>query len=418
LSYLLVLPLLFFALVAFPVCFGWFTLVYFVSSLLGKCNSHDCLESDSDARELRRNEEQARSREERAGSSVTQGTAGSAMAEVCIGGQQIKEVFADGFSDAFLDMSSMGSPYDCIKKTHDCTKDEEHSCSSCEKVVEEVMAFETDCEEFNEISYLDVTSEKQQIQDTPVDWFVDETSSGEFCTSCGSTNPVHLQLRSNRKEAPVCAAPEILDLIDRHETGAVVVICSDNSAENYVKCGADFPDDISQEVTQDIFHEYQDMQNTVTGDTNKLSEYHHFIEEKGTQSIGTSGEIHDLSNQSEMSGLPIDSVSETEHTTVATSNASSDYADSGKEDAHVQEQHTEANSAEASDSTSLVCDFVQNNEAKSEEIGTPSNEDNVQQVASSEESSAIGKTEVEDESSFTSEVSAKQHYLSCVIDDY
>jgi hypothetical protein len=378
-----------------------------VSSLLGKCNSHECLDSDSDAKDLRRNEEQARSREEGAGDSVTQGTAGSAMAEVCIGGQQIKEVFVDGFSDASLGMSSMGSPYDCIKKTYDCTKDEEHSSSSCEKVVEEVMVFETNCKEFNEISYLDVTSEKQQVQDTPVDWFVDEIASGEFCTSCGSTNPVHLQLRSNRKEEALVSAA--LDLIEKHETGAVVVICSDDSAQNYVKCGADFPDDISQEVTQDIFDEHQDIRNTVTGHTNKLSEYHRCIQEKGKRSIGTSDEVHDLSNQSKMSGLPIE--------TVATSIASSDYTDSGKEDAHVQEQHTEDNSAEASDSTSLVCDFAQKNEAKSQEIGTPSTEGSIHHVASSGESSAIGRTEVEDESSFTSEVSAEQYYLSCVVDD-
>jgi hypothetical protein len=184
---------------------------------------------------------------------------------------------------------------------------------------------------------------------------------------------------------------------------------TNTKAQNYVKCGADFPDDISQEVTQDIFDEHQDIRNTVTGHTNKLSEYHRCIQEKGKRSIGTSDEVHDLSNQSKMSGLPIE--------TVATSIASSDYTDSGKEDAHVQEQHTEDNSAEASDSTSLVCDFAQKNEAKSQEIGTPSTEGSIRHVASSGESSAIGRTEVEDESSFTSEVSAEQYYLSCVVDD-
>jgi hypothetical protein len=297
LSYLLVPLVLFFAVFAFLVCFGWFTLVYFVSSLLGKCNSHD---------DLCTNEEQARNQEERAGNSVAEGTGASAMAEDCIEGQQIKEVFVDGFSDASLDLSSMTSSYDCTKDAYDTGKDEEHS--SCQKHVERVMAFDSNCKEFNEVSSFDISSVKQQQEDTPVDCFAEEVASRELCTSCGTANLPHLQsgheFIGNTKEAPACATSEILELIDKHETVAGVVTDSDNSEENRVNCRADFPGDIlPNKVPKKIFDEQQDTtENTVTDPINMLSE-DHFIEEKGNLIIGISDETHDLNNESKISGL-------------------------------------------------------------------------------------------------------------------
>jgi hypothetical protein len=373
-----------------------------VSSLLGKCNSHE---------DLCRNEEQARNREERAGNSVAEGTGASAMAEDCIEGQQIKEVFVNGFSDASLDLSSMTSSYDCTKDAYDTSKDEEHS--SCQKLVEEVMVLETNCKEFNEVSF-DISSAKQHQEDTPVDLFVEEVASRELCTSCGKANLPHLQsgheFVGNRKEAPACATSEILELIDKHETVAVVVTGLDNSEENRVNCRADFPDDIlANKVPKNIFHEQQDtIENTVTDPINMLSE-DHFIEEKGNQIIGISDETHDLNNESKISGLPLDSVSEKKCSTVATSNASVDHTDSGKKDTDVK-QVTD-NVVEGSGTTSSPCDSTENNQARSEEIGTASTDDNIHNNVASGGCSVTERTEDGDENSSTSEVvSAKQHY--------
>jgi hypothetical protein len=342
---------------------------------------------------------------------VAEGTGASAMAEDCIEGQQIKEVFVNGFSDASLDLSSMTSSYDCTKDAYDTSKDEEHS--SCQKLVEEVMVLETNCKEFNEVSF-DISSAKQHQEGTPVDLFVEEVASTELCTSCGKANLPHLQsgheFVGNRKEAPACATSEILELIDKHETVAVVVTGLDNSEENRVNCRADFPDDIlANKVPKNIFHEQQDtIENTVTDPINMLSE-DHFIEEKGNQIIGISDETHDLNNESKISGLPLDSVSEKKCSTVATSNASVDHTDSGKKDTDVK-QVTD-NVVEGSGTTSSPCDSTENNQARSEEIGTASTDDNIHNNVASGGCSVTERTEDGDENSSTSEVvSAKQHY--------
>ncbi|GJN35697.1 hypothetical protein PR202_gb24497 [Eleusine coracana subsp. coracana] len=391
LPYLLIPPVLFFVVVAFLVCFGWFTLVYFVSSLLRKCDSHECLERDSDANELRRNEEQARNEEERTTDCVAGGTGCSAIAEACIDGKEIKEVFVvDVFSDASLDMSRMASPYNC-------TKDEEHF--SCEKIVEEVMVFERNCKECNEVSYLDVSLEKEQLQETPVDWFVEEIDSRANLVPLQSGQEFNV----NRKEDPTYSSSETVELIDKYETRAVIVICSDNSAENNVKCGADLSDAIFvNKLPEDIIDGYQDAQNMVTDRTNKQREFL-FIEDKGKKILRISDETHDLNNESEMSGLPVDFVSANKYSTVATSSASLLQTSSAKEDGH-QKELTKDNREEASRTTSLFSNFAENNQVIREEVGVPSPEDNIHEVASGE-CSVIGKTEDVDENSGTSEIS-------------
>ncbi|TVU18543.1 hypothetical protein EJB05_34648, partial [Eragrostis curvula] len=383
LPYLLIPPVLFFIVLAFLVCFGWFTLVYFVSSLLRKCNSHECLQSASDATELSRNEEQGGKKEERTEKCVAECTADFATAEVCVEGEQIKEVFVDGFPDESWDMSR-------LHLTDDCTDDEEHP--SCEKLVEEVVIFESNCKDFREISCLDISSEKQQLQDTPVDCFRDDIGNREFSTSCDTAKLFHLQsveefMEENRMEVSANTSPEIFELTDNHETRAIVVTSSDNSA--YYGSEDEEKKEVEQEkylkyreaLTDDIFEEHCDEQKMVTDHISAISD-----------------ETIDLNDENETVGLPFDSVCESKYCMVTTSNASFHHTSPYEEDGH-EEEVTGNDRAKAKDTTSLVSDFAENHQA---EISVASNIHNTPAVAA-QENSVNERTEDEDENSCTSE---------------
>ncbi|TVU18519.1 hypothetical protein EJB05_34622, partial [Eragrostis curvula] len=351
--------------------------------------SHECLQSTKDAKELCINEEQGGKKEERAEKRVAECTADFATAEVCVEGEQIKEVFVDGFPDESWDMSRSDSRYGC-------TDDEEHP--SCEKLVEEVVIFESNCKEFREISCLDVSSEKYQLQDTPVDCFAQDIGNREFSTSCDTANIFHPQsieeFMESRMEVSANVSNEVFELTDKHETRTIVTTSSDNSAydgsqdeekkeleqEKYLKYRADLTHDVfGNKLPEDIFEEQHDEQKMVTDHISAISD-----------------DTNDLNDENETVGLPFDSVCESKYSTVTTSNASFHHTSPYEDDGH-EEEVSENDREKATDTTSLVSDFAENHQA---EISVASNIDN---TPTAQENSVDERTEDEDENSCTPE---------------
>ncbi|XP_062181664.1 uncharacterized protein LOC133885914 [Phragmites australis] len=401
LPFLLILPVLFFAVLAFLVWFGWFTLVYFVSSLLSKDNNHACFKSGSvnhagDVRQLRGEGEQGGKKEDRDLKRVTESGGDSAVPEVCVQRMEIKEAFVDGFFDESRDTPRTVSPDACFN---------EEDQADDEKLVEEVTIFEANRNKLQAISDIEGSSERRQVHDLPFDWFLEELNIKEFSTSRDTEKLEDLQngeqFTANRKDVSAFTSSKFFEFIDKHETRVAVINGSANgykireltSSDDSVHDGLgnehkeikqqqnikEFSVNIlANELSEDV--KQHEIQKVVTDHNNKLPE-EDIMEENGKQIVSTSDEVRDFNNESETLWLPLDSVCENKYTTVADSNASF-HPTNTDEDVEHEEELTVNNRVEASSSTSLVCNFAENHQANREEIDVFTNDDNIREVAS------------------------------------
>lgn len=461
---MLIPPVLFFAALAFVVSFVWFTLLYFVASLLITDRNHEPFKNDSidHASDVDKYRREYDGQEGKAGEKdvkhVAELTGDSATAEVCVKRFEIKEMHVDGFSDDSRNISGMALSDACVNY-------EVHT--DHDKLVEEVIIFETNREELNADADLDGSSERHQVQDVPTDWFVEELNIREVSTS-GDSFPIPLPINSaevlyfsdmnevvglsmsfldenkqdmvvssytsshdfgdqdekygeefidDRKEVPACTSSEICDFIDKHETREVVLDGCENDDKIRVLATTDgsahdvIPDELKKEDTQEkdaksvpellvdsvanmgVLHEQQEIQKVVVRDENKLPEVL-FTEANEKQIVGTSDEVQDFTNESETSGLSIDSVCEDKTETAASSDDRS-YHYIGDED-DKREELIENNREEASGNTSVVCDFADNHQTKREALDGFATDGNTGEVPSLE-SPILGRTEDEDE---------------------
>jgi len=379
LPYLLILPVLFFAVLAFLVCFGWFTLVYFVSSLWSKGNDHETCVSrstdcGSDGNEPRGEDE----REERVAKRVTVQAGDSGPSEVCVGTQEIKEVFEDEFYEESRHMSMMASPGICID-------DKEHADK--EKIVTEVIMFETNKNEQKTFAELDGCSEKhQQVMEPPFDCFLEDINTREFSTSLYAVKlldvPYGDEFVANRMELTVLSSLEILEFIDKHDAAQKVVevngadsdfeipeaSSSDDSSHHGL--GDEQRKDIKQEqsttelsvncvdnrLPDGILDEWQETENLAIHRNKKLTE-DDYMEEDRKQIVSISGEAQD--SLCEMAGLPLDSVCENESENVAASNTPFHQA-IHDQDGEFKQELIKNKIVESSTSASAVCDFADN----------------------------------------------------------
>ncbi|KAL6624462.1 hypothetical protein ACP70R_031783 [Stipagrostis hirtigluma subsp. patula] len=402
-SGLVILPVLFFAVVAFLVCFGWFTMVYFVSSLLSKGSDHECFKSGSvdrvrDADELRGEDEHGGEKEERdMMNRVTEPSArDSAASEVCVERLEIKEVFVDGFFD-----DSRGiSPGICMHHNERAID---------EKLVKEVMVFETNKEGLKSICGSNGSSERHQVPAIPVNWSMEELDVREFSTPHNSAELHRAQdsgeFFGERKEVEACTPSPNFDLIDKHETRMAAVDGSANDfkirqvaysdgpisvhdglgyeqkkvmeQEYNVKSAPELPvDSVTDLEASEEQHEVQ----KVNTDYSMLPEGDS-MEEKGKEIVGISDEVHCLSNENETFDSLPDSVCENKSISVAAPNDSFNCTNAD-EDAENEKDLTENNKLEASSTTSLVCDFAENHQTTKEEISASASEDNVREDTS------------------------------------
>ncbi|RCV18373.1 hypothetical protein SETIT_3G296000v2 [Setaria italica] len=376
LPYLLVLPVLFLAVLAFLVCFGWFTLVYFVSSLWSKENDHELCVSRSANSASDGGEPRGEDGEERAVERVTEPDGDYGLSEVCVEGQEIKEVFEDGFSEEFQLISRMASPEIFID-------DKEHANE--EKIVKEVVMFETN-KELKAFSELDDSLEKhQQVMDSPIECFLEELNARcrEVSTSLNTAKLVDVpyvgeEFVANRKEMSVLCSLEILEFIDKHDTAEIVVDSagsdfeipevpsSDDSAHHGIL--NEHRKDVNQEqsiaeisvnsvvnhnrIPEGILDEWQETQNLVT-EHNKVPE-DDSMEEDGKQIVSTSDEPQDSSCETvRLAGYVCENESQTSASAVC-DQATSD------QDCELEEEGIKNKRVETSNSASDVCDFADN----------------------------------------------------------
>ncbi|PAN20672.1 hypothetical protein PAHAL_3G369900 [Panicum hallii] len=368
LPYLLILPVLFFAVLAFLVCFGWFTLVYFVSSLWSKGNDHRRTECGSDAGEPPGEDQ----REERAVKRVTEQAGDSGPSEVCVGTHEIKEVFEDGFSEESRHMSMIASPGICIDDKENADE---------EKIVTEVMMFETNKEELKAFAELDGCSEKhQQVMEPPFDCFLEDLNTREFSTSLYTAKlldvPYGDEFVADRKELSVLSSLEILEFIDKHDTAEIVVNGAESDFEipevsssddsSHHGLGDEQRKEIKQEqsttelsvncvinrLPEGILDKWQETENLAIQHKKKLAE-DDSMEEVRQQTVS----ISDQESQCEMAWLPLDSACENESENVAASNTPFHQAINGQ-DGEFKEELIKNKNVESSTSASAVCDFA------------------------------------------------------------
>ncbi|KAL6619503.1 hypothetical protein ACP70R_034642 [Stipagrostis hirtigluma subsp. patula] len=404
---LLILPVLFFAVVAFLVCFGWFTLVYFVSSLLSKGSGRECFKSGSvdrvrDADELRGEDEHGGEKEERRDmmNRVTEPSArDSAASEVCVERLEIKEVFVDGFFD-----DSRGISPDFYLHHND------HAIH--ENLVKEVMVFETKREGLKSISGSDGSSEMQQVPDILVDWSLGELDVREFSNPRNVAQSHRVEdggeFFGKRKVVEACISSPNFDSIDKYETTMEVagsvkdfiiseVAYSDGSIsvdgglgeeqknvveqEYNVKGAPEMPVDCVADLEDpDELHE---VQKAVT-DHNMLPESES-MEEKGKQIVSISDDDHYFSNESETYESLPDAGCENKYISVDASNDCF-HRTNAYEDVQNEKDLIENNKLEVSITTSLVRDFAENHQTMKEENSASPSEDNVHEDTSLETS--------------------------------
>uniref|UniRef100_A0A8I6XY38 Uncharacterized protein n=1 Tax=Hordeum vulgare subsp. vulgare TaxID=112509 RepID=A0A8I6XY38_HORVV len=261
LSYLLVPPVLFFAMFAFVVSFLWFTMLYFAACLLSKDENLDTVENGdigpATASDVEDSGQEGNS--EAKGKAVRCAaehlTGDSATAQFSFRRLEVQEVHADGFAQISPTISRMASSDACFDNVVPVRTN--HG-----KLVQDVNIFETS----SAMADLEEYSGWRQVQDVPVNWFVDEqnirvpssgtSGSGDLFSSLYSTDsaeipdlpdmdetreissdfPVeskqNMDVPSNTsshhntsneycddtKELSASGTYEIIDFIDKHET--------------------------------------------------------------------------------------------------------------------------------------------------------------------------------------------------------
>ncbi|KAF7071062.1 hypothetical protein CFC21_076472 [Triticum aestivum] len=409
LSYLLIPPVLCFALLAFVVSFLWFTLLYFVASLLSKDGNLESVKNGGigPASDVEDSGQEGNS--EAKGKAVRHAaehlTGDSATAQVSFRRLEIQEVRADGFSQ--------------ISRRND------------NKLVEDVNIFETssakaDSEEF---------SGWRQVQDVPVGWFVDEhnirvdssSTPGDLFPSLYSTDSAEIhdlpdldELRGmssdflaeskqnmlvpsntsfhhhsisdghgeeycdDRKELSARGTYEIIDFIDKHETrdqtpdGSFVedeetgqFESSDEGSTQEKDANSVLELVVDSIATLEDFREKQEVQ---------MVPEVLITEANAEQSVGASNEGQDSSSEKEASMVSLHSVCED----AASSDASSHHYLVYEDDK--QEEVTEHSTAEAPDPASaVVCNIFENRQTPRREASDGfENDDEAREVASQE----------------------------------
>jgi len=412
LPYLLILSVLFLAVLAFLVCFGWLTLVYLASSLWSRS-----VDRAGDANEFGGEDER-----ERPLKLVTEHAGHSGLSKVCVEGKEIKEV-EDGFSEESRYISRMAS-------TGICINDDERA--NDEKIVKEVMMFEP-CKAFAE---LDGSTEKHQLlMDIPIDCFLQEVNTKEFSISLNSTTKLLDVLSigevfdANTKEISGLSSTEIWKFIHKHDTAEIPI----NSAgtdfvipevtssvdstphglgDEYMEIKPEQSlaelsvDTVPEKLAEDVTDEWQETQTLVIEHNNKQQLEAASNEEYRKQIVGISDESHD--SVCEIAGLPLDSVSENISENATTSKTPLHQTNNDK-DIERQEDLIQNERVESSTSASAVCDFADNHWRIKEELDDFANEENVH-----DEGTSVHETvqdEDEDIDNYASMVSTNGHIL-------
>ncbi|XP_052154722.1 uncharacterized protein LOC127772788 isoform X3 [Oryza glaberrima] len=351
----LVPPVLFLAVLAFLVLFLWFTLLYFIRSLWNKDINGETFERSSN--------DHGSDADKRLGEGVAEeGKAEKKTLKIssedCARRFEIEEVLHVN-SDDSQNLPSMVSSDGCLNcKMH--TDDE--------KLIKEVTVFEIKRRESGAaIVCSDGLSQKRQPRDMSIDWFEEETKSGDIIKS-GDSSPTVLSTFSSEfhdfsdNNEVVGLATDFLDVNNQNK--AVLLDSSSHRGimDNHCKC--------------DIFYQQQEIHKVVVSDDNKPPEV---LFLSGKQTVSSSGEFSSP-NENGTSGFPFDSVCEDKNGTVAYPSVASHY-NIGIEDDKC-EDHTDNNIEEASSIASTNCGSADKHQTIQVLPVCLANGDNIDDVAS------------------------------------
>lgn len=324
---------------------------------------------------------------------VTEHAGDSCHSEVCVQGQETKDVFEDGFSDEPRHMSRMDSTGICI---HD------HDCADDEKILTEVMIDEGNWKRPKPFAELDGSSEKrQQVMAIPIDCFL-ETRNTEDSTSVNTAKSVDVphgeEFVAYREEMTVPSSQEILEFIDKHDTAEVVVNATgsdfvipevssshdsahhgfQNEYSNKIRQEQSTPEfsgsSVAKRLREDVVGEWQETQDLVIENNSNLPEAAS-NDEYREQIVGLSDEA--LDSVCEVAGLPLDFVCE---------NISENVAVTNTPDREIKEDLIQNKRVESSTSASSLCDFANNHWRILEELDGFANEENIREDSSPETS--------------------------------
>ncbi|EEE63063.1 hypothetical protein OsJ_17871 [Oryza sativa Japonica Group] len=388
----LVPPVLFLAVLAFLVLFLWFTLLYFIRSLWNKDINGETFERSSN--------DHGSDADKRLGEGVAEeGKAEKKTLKIssedCARRFEIEEVLHVN-SDDSQNLPSMVSSDGCLNcKMH--TDDE--------KLIKEVTVFEIKRRESGAaIVCSDGLSQKRQPRDMSVDWFEEETKSGDIIKS-GDSSPTVLSTFSSEfhdfsdNNEVVGLATDFLDVNNQNK--AVLLDSSSHRGimDNHCKCGEEFSSDkeapayhlfenydfVDKHETKEvdclitvpkIFNQQQEIHKVVVSDDNKPPEV---LFLSGKQTVSSSGEFSSP-NENGTSGFPFDSVCEDKNGTVAYPSVASHY-NIGIEDDKC-EDHTDNNIEEASSIASTNCGSADKHQTIQVLPVCLANGDNIDDVAS------------------------------------
>uniref|UniRef100_A0A0E0DP63 Uncharacterized protein n=1 Tax=Oryza meridionalis TaxID=40149 RepID=A0A0E0DP63_9ORYZ len=400
----LVPPVLFLAVLAFLVLFLWFTLLYFIRSLWSKDINGETFDRSSN--------DHGSDADKRLGEGVAEE------------GKAEKKT---------LKISSE----DCARRF-----EIEEMHTDDEKLIEEVTIFEIKRRESGAaIVCSDGLSEKRQLQDMSIDWFEEETKSGDIIKS-GDSSPTVLSTFSSEfhdfsdNNEVVGLATDFLDVNNQNKSVLLDSSSHRGIMDNHCKCGEEFSSD-KEAPAYHLFENYDfvdkhETREVVLGDTvltvltfvddsaNDDSEYREDISEQkdpnnlsglldnvadifyqqqeihkvvvsddnkppevlflsGKQIVSSSDEFSSP-NENGTSGFPFDSVCEDKNGTVAYPSVASHY-NIGIEDDKC-EDHTDNNIEEASSIASTNCGSADKHQTIQVLPVCLANGDNIDDVAS------------------------------------
>uniref|UniRef100_A0ACD5TKA5 Uncharacterized protein n=1 Tax=Avena sativa TaxID=4498 RepID=A0ACD5TKA5_AVESA len=346
---------LFFAVFAFVVSFVWFTLFYFVASLLNKDSDHGSFKNgsgdvDNHPREGVGQEGKSHAKGKAVMDHATELLTGDSAGDRKL---EIKEVHIDGFSQVSrntIRISSSGASVDC----------EVRSTNNDDRVVEKPSIFETGRQGMHD---------NADLEGVQVDGFVDEhniklvrRSTSDFVVGSNqnmvvpSNSPSPYSSDTNeeygeaRKELSDCTPYEIINFIDKHETRdqpldetAGLLTSSDGSA--HVIIPGEHTDSTEDKDAGCVPESLIDCVPNLEHFDEQRVPYVPITEANAKQSADTSDEVHDFSNEDEAAALSQYSVCE--------DTVSSD---------DKQAEAIGNNGVEPSDPASAACDIVGNHQ--------------------------------------------------------
>ncbi|CAM0957274.1 unnamed protein product [Alopecurus aequalis] len=414
LSCVLIPLALFFAVLAFVVSFVWFTLLYFVASLLDKDSDHASFKNGSFGRASADVDNQRREGGVQEGKLEAKGKAVKHAAELLTGDSataeggarklEIKEVHVDGFSQVsriITRIASADASINCEVRTTNNDRVVENLSIFMDEHSIRFVSSSTSGDSLTSVYSMNSPKthdlpHMNEVTEMSPDFLVGSNQNMILPSNTSSHHDISdtneeygEEVFEDRKDLSDCTPYGIIDFIDKHETrdeGLESSFSEDEivglltSSEGSVH--GRVPDEHNNESTEE-----KDEESVPELLIDGVTTPEHFVEQrvpdvpiiqaKTNQSVA-SNEVHDFSSENETSELSLYSASEDK----ISSDASSHHEIGIEDDKH--EEAIENNIVEVSDPSSVACDFVDNHQTATRALDDSVNAGSTGEVVSRE----------------------------------